>query len=203
MWPLPPEAQVCNWHTIMHTLIDPPWLSWGLYEDQSIFLVLKQTTQLCGMLFTLGWQQNWGLAAKWSWAPCKGTKLAQGSLCHRTWPFHLLSHFFNIYCHLKNRNTCLSWSYHGIPDEKPFKENNKMQFESKPMRLPGHAQPDPWVRSQEDADSPPTMKLQGLLQGRLLLSSSTYQISPSFVFCTCLPKLEFSLREKQLGRWHL
>lgn len=58
-----------------------------------------------------------------------------------------------------------------------------MQFESKPVRLPGHAQPEPQVRSQEDADSPPTMKLQGLLLGGLLLSSSTYGISPSSVFC--------------------
>lgn len=66
-----------------------------------------------------------------------------------------------------------------------------MQFESKSVRLPGHAQPEPQVRSQEDADSPPTIKLQGLLLGGPLLSSSTYQISPSLFSAHVSPRWSF------------
>lgn len=58
-----------------------------------------------------------------------------------------------------------------------------MQFESKCMKLPRHAQQE-LENSWEDADSPPAMRPQDLLLGGLLLSSSTYQTSPSSLFST-------------------
>lgn len=75
-----------------------------------------------------------------------------------------------------------------------------MQFESKCVRLPRHAQPE-LGNSWEDADSPPAMRPQDLLLGGLLLSSSTYQTSPSSLFPHHFPTLGFALNEKRLWRW--
>lgn len=115
---------------------------------------------------------------------------------------HLLSYifFFNIYCSLKNRNTCLYQPFHGIPDEKPLKKNNKMQLESKCVKLPRHPQLGPVGSSWEDADSPPAVRPQNLRLGGLLLSSSTYQTSPFSLFSAhYFPTLEFALNKKRHG----
>lgn len=74
-----------------------------------------------------------------------------------------------------------------------------MQFESKPVKLPRHAQSEILGTSRGDADSPPAGRLQGLLLGGLRLSSSTYQTSPSSLSLThCFPIVEFVLSDRGL-----
>lgn len=108
--------------------------------------------------------------------------------------------FFNIYCSHKKRNTCLYQPFHGIPHEKPLKKNNKMQLESKCVKLPRRPQLGPGGSSWEDADSPPVIRPQNPRLGGLLLSSSTYQTSPFSLFSAhYFPILEFALNETRHG----
>lgn len=100
-------------------------------------------------------------------------ELPDGAWCHLKVPSRLkvlfaigpglciFSFFFNIYCSIKNRNTCLCQSSHGISDEKTLKENNKMQFESKHVKLPRHPQLKPLESSWEDADRPSVRSAPG------------------------------------------
>lgn len=79
---------------------------------------------------------------------CLKEQIGQSSSLPQNLVFALpFTFFFNIYCILKNRNTCFCQSLHGIPDEKPLKEKNKMQFESKSVKLPRHTKPGPLGRS--------------------------------------------------------
>lgn len=96
-----------------------------------------------------------------------------------------------------------SESSHRILDEKPLKENNKMQFEPKCVKFPRHSQPEPLGskhlgRCWQPSSNEPT----GWAAGTAVLSLSTYQTSPSSLLSTKgLPTWGFVLNEKRLWRW--
>lgn len=112
--------------------------------------------------------------------------------------FHI---FFNIYCILKNRNTCLCQSLHGIPDEKPLKEKKNMQFESKCVKLPRHTQPEALGSSWEDADSPPWRDRRICCWEGFHCHPSLTSPLPLLCFSRSFPTLGFALNEKGLWRW--